>query len=466
VRPLWWALALLIFWGGKAAAEPAAVLLRGVRVVDARGDQGTHDLLIAEGRIAALDPAEIPEGTQVLDAKGKTVVPGLVDSHLHVTMAPAQAFRKESDEALWTRHATHLRALLAWGVTTVVDPGITLDNAKRIRALQARSPSPEVIFVGPILGPTGGYPAAVVPEFPGLSSRAQLVKQLDAFMVVKPVGVKVTMEQGVFYKIWPLHTLEMRAAIMEEAGRRELPLYVHAMSPEMTRLALTMKPHALMHAPQQGDDRLVDEVARSGAYVVSTLDIVGAGRLMWHPEDLDDPRIALTVPQDEIDAARSPEIREAFADAFGRTLAPGMPGWVRWLGKRLTFTERYFQSRYRRARDVISQLHKAGVPVVVGSDSAGWPIFPYLLHGRSTHVEMGLLRDAGLTPAEVLTAATLRPARMLGMEAEIGTVEVGKRADLLVVSGDPLEDVGALGHPVWVIRAGEVRTPHGWMSDL
>ncbi len=136
-----------------------------------------------------------------------------------------------------------------------------------------------------------------------------------------------------------------------------------------------------------------------------------------------------------------------------------------WLGKRLTFTERYFQSRYRRARDVISRLHKAGVPVVVGSDSAGWPIFPYLLHGRSTHVEMGLLTDAGLTPAEVLTAATLRPATMLGLEAEIGTVEVGKRADLLVVSGDPLEDVGALGHPVWVIRAGEVRTPQGWMSE-
>jgi imidazolonepropionase-like amidohydrolase len=441
------------------------VLLRGVRVVDARGDQGTHDLLIAQGRIAALDPAEVPEGTQVLDAEGKTVVPGLVDSHLHVTLAPAQAFRKESDEALWERHGTHLRALLAWGVTTVVDPGITLDNAKRIRALQARSPSPEVIFVGPLLGPTGGYPAAVVPEFPGLGSRAQLEAQLDAFMVVKPVGVKVTMEQGVFYKIWPLHTLEMRAAIMEEAGRRDLPLYVHAMSPKMTRLALTMKPRVLVHAPQQGNDRLVDEVAESGAYVVSTLDIVGAGRLMWHPEELDDPRIALTVPQDEIDAARSPEVREAFADALGRTLAPGMPGWVRWLGKRLTFTERYFQSRYRRARDVISRLHKAGVPVVVGSDSAGWPIFPYLLHGRSTHVEMGLLSDAGLTPAEVLTAATLRPATMLGMEAEIGTVEVGKRADLLVVSGDPLEDVGALGHPVWVIRAGEVRTPQGWMSD-
>ena len=139
--------------------------------------------------------------------------------------------------------------------------------------------------------------------------------------------------------------------------------------------------------------------ARSGAYVVSTLDIVGAGRLMWHPEELDDPRIALTVP------------------------------------------------------------------LVVGSDSAGWPIFPYLLHGRSTHVEMGLLSDAGLTPAEVLTAATLRPATMLGLEAEIGTVEVGKRADLLVVSGDPLEDVGTLGHPVWVIRAGEVRTPQGWMRE-
>ena len=221
--PLWWALAGLLLLGGQAAAGPAAVLLRGVRVVDARGDQGTHDLLIAEGRIAAMDPAEVPMGTQVLDAEGKTVVPGLVDSHLHVMMAPGQAFRKESDEALWRRHGAHLRALLAWGVTTVVDPGISLDNAKRIRALQANSPSPEVIFVGPILGPAGGYPSAVVPELLGVSSQAQVAAQLDAFMVVKPVGVKVTMEQGVFFKIWPLHTEKMRAAIMEEATRRELP---------------------------------------------------------------------------------------------------------------------------------------------------------------------------------------------------------------------------------------------------
>ena len=465
MKLLVWALAVFLFSGAEAAADPGAVLIRDVRVVDARGDQGTHDLLIAEGRIAALDPAQVPQGTQVLDGEGKTVVPGLVDSHVHVTMAPTQAFRTESDEALWERHAMHLRALLAWGVTTVVDPGISLEDAKGVRALQTRSPSPEVIFVGPLLGPTGGYPSAVVPGLLGVNSRSQVEEKMDAFMVLDPVGVKVTMEQGVFYKIWPLHTTEMRAAIMEEAASRELPLYMHAMTPKMTRLALTMKPRALVHAPQQGDDRLVDEVARSGAYVVSTLDILGAGRLMWHPEELDDPRIALTVPQDEIDAARSPEIREAFADVFGHTLAPEMPEWVLWLGQRLTFNEQYFQSRYRQARDVITQLHEAGVPLVVGSDSAGWPIFPYLLHGRSTHVEMGLLSDAGLTPADVLTAATLTPARMLGLEAEIGTVEVGKRADLLVVSGDPLQDVGALGYPEWVIRAGEVRTPQGWMSE-
>lgn len=78
--------------------------------------------------------------------------------------------------------------------------------------------------------------------------------------------------------------------------------------------------------------------------------------------------------------------------------------------------------------------------------------------------EIELLGGAGLTPAEAITAATRTPARMLGLEAEIGTVEVGKRADLLIVDGDPLADPRALRKVRWTVRDGVARTPAGWMG--
>jgi imidazolonepropionase-like amidohydrolase len=450
---------------GLVAASPPSTLIRGARVIDARGDQGLHDVWVEDGRIAAIDPAVVPEDAQVLEAEGRAVVPGLIDSHIHITMAPAQSWRDEAEDALWVRRAKHLRAFLAWGITTVIDPGIPPEEARAVRALATRSPAPEILFIGPLLGPLNGYPSAVVPTISGISETRRVAERMDEYADLHPLGVKVTFEQGAMSAIWPLHDEEMRTTIVDEAHKRDLPLYIHAMNPGMTRLALSLKPHALVHASQKGGRRLAAEVAASGVYVMSTLDIVGAASLMWHPERLDDPRIVLTVPEDEIEAARDPDLRRACGAAMGETLAPGLPGWLRNIGMKMMFNERTFNRRYKRARRFVSRLHEAGVPLVVGADSAGWPILPYLLHGRSTHVEMGLLADAGLTPLEVLRAATLTPAEMVGMDAQIGTVEVGKRADLILVEGDPLTDVAALGHPVWVMRAGEARTPQGWMND-
>ncbi len=455
----------LLFVTGLTAAAPPSTLIRNVRVIDARGDEGIHDVWVQHGRIAAIDPEVVPEDAEVLDGEGRAVVPGLIDSHVHVTMAPGQSWRDESEEALWVRRAKHLRAFLAWGITTVIDPGIPSEEARAARALATRSPAPEILFVGPLLGPLNGYPSKVLPTISGISETRQVAERMDDYADLHPLGVKVTLEQGAMSAIWPLHDEEMRATIVQEARKRDLPLYIHAMDPEMTRLALTLKPHALVHASQKGGRRLAKEVAASGVYVVSTLDIMGAASLMWHPEQLDDSRIALTVPEDEIEAARDPDLRRACGTEMGETLAPGLPGWLRNIGMKMMFNERTFHRRYKRARRFISRLHEAGVPLVVGADSAGWPIFPYLLHGRSTHVEMGLLVDAGLTPLEVLRAATLTPAEMVGKDAQIGTIEVGKRADLILVEGDPLTDVGTLGHPVWVMRAGEARTPQGWMND-
>ena len=120
--------------------------------------------------------------------------------------------------------------------------------------------------------------------------------------------------------------------------------------------------------------------------------------------------------------------------------------------------------RIEKAVQLIGDLHEAGVPLVIGTDAGGSPVVPWLVHGPSMEMEVTLLERAGLSPLAILTAATWTPAQMLGMEEELGTIEVGKRADLLIVEGDPLSDASVLLRPRWVIRAGDCRTPQEWME--
>jgi imidazolonepropionase-like amidohydrolase len=104
--------------------------------------------------------------------------------------------------------------------------------------------------------------------------------------------------------------------------------------------------------------------------------------------------------------------------------------------------------------------------LVVGSDSGNWPLFPFYFHGPTTWRELRLLADAGLSPLEILRAATVNPAKLLGLADRIGTVEVGKVADLVVVRDDPLVDLEkAMRSLQHTIRAGVARTPDAWMAS-
>ena len=123
--------------------------------------------------------------------------------------------------------AQHLRAFLAWGVTTVVDPGIPVHEAERALAHAATHPAPELVFVGPLLGPTHGYPSAILPTIPGITDPAQVAQKMDAYAHLEPIGVKVTFEDGLIAPIWPLHNADMQATIQAEAAARDLPLYIH-----------------------------------------------------------------------------------------------------------------------------------------------------------------------------------------------------------------------------------------------
>lgn len=449
---------LTLFASFALAAPP--LLIREARIVDARGDQGLHTLLLSDGRIAAIDPEEVPDSATELDAHGRAVLPGLIDTHVHISIAPGEAWTTESAEARSARRAQHLRSYLAWGVTTILDPAILPEDARAILGLAEQGPAPRLRFLGPTFSPLDGYVNVVIPAFPAVATPEQVQRLFDTFADIDVAGVKVTMEAGLLRPIWPLHTRKVRRAIMEESSARDHDLYIHAMNPKMTRQALKMQPYALVHASQSGSERLARQVAESGAYVSPTLSILGA--LVEGPGRLDDPRVRMTVPADELAAAQSPEMALQFARAAMAVAAPKMSEKARerWA---LRF-EDLAQSRMDTVLRTVGRLYRAGVRLTLGSDSGNWPINPRQLHGPSTHLELEMMSRAGMTPLDVITAATRTPAEMLRLDGEIGTVEVGKRADLIVVDGDPLTDIGALSRLVWVIRDGEARTPAGWME--
>ena len=224
-----------------------------------------------------------------------------------------------------------------------------------------------------------------------------------------------------------------------------------------------------MHAPLsflwggELSDSLIETLSEAGTYVVTTLSLMDAAITGSHPERLDDPLVQLTVPPAEMLTARDPE-----ADLFAARAAIGYgPRWIpqSLIGvvARLIWNERRIIDTLQRSQNMIRKLHDAGVPIVVGTDTPGTPYFQYNFHGPTILREIELVAAAGLSPEEALAAATRTPAEMVGLGEQLGTVEVGRKADMLILDGDPLEDLGALRSIRWTIKEGVARSPEGWM---
>jgi imidazolonepropionase-like amidohydrolase len=449
-----------------ALAAPAqGLVLRHARVVDAQGAREVGDLLVVDGRIAALGPdLAVPEGTLELDAAGATVLPGLIDSHVHLSLSPSGAFRERTAAQLEAERRHHLRAYVASGVTTVLDTGIPLDDARAVLQYAAEGPAPRIALLGPLLSPAGGYVSVVLPRFAPAASPADVAAQLDAFAPLDPVGVKLTVERGMLTEVWPLYSDAVQAAILDETRARGTRRFVHAISAEECELALELEPYAYVHANEAPSDAWLATVVERGTYVMTTLAILDSTLVPFEPERLDDPLVQLAVPADQRAAAIDPAVNHASRTAILAVTLPSLPSPLRrvavWGASLRAPTDMLLDAQL----DAVGRMNDAGVALVLGSDSGNWPVFLAEFHGPTTVRELELLVDAGLTPLEALTAATATPARMLGLDGELGAIAVGMAADLLVVDGDPLADITAVRRARWVIRDGEARTPAAWMS--
>jgi imidazolonepropionase-like amidohydrolase len=430
------------------------------------------DILIGDGRIRAIEPSGSMETRgKLIDGTGMSALPGLVDSHVHFVAASGSSYRHDSDETIRELNRQHLRAYLACGVTTVLDAGAFTEVARDIQSwLAAGNPGPRYLTTGPYVRFPDGYGH---PRFGAEATPAEVEAKLDVIQSLGGVGVKIALEEGFGPFGGPRQfPPAILAAVVQGARRRSLPLYVHARTESTQGAALDIGAHAIMHtaldvgAPEELSDQFIERLAESGAYQLTALSLTETFPALYDTSRLEDPLVRLVVPNVELGTARAPDAtRHFYVNVIGWA-APWTWEFARpWIASFALSKDRLLHALRIGQRNLLRE-HRAGVPIVAGTDAPSpWPDAIYHFHGPQMTRELELVGEAGLSPVETIAAATSTPAKMLSLDSEIGTLAVGKRADLVLVAGDASRDLRTLRNVRWTIRDGIAHTPEEWMGE-
>jgi imidazolonepropionase-like amidohydrolase len=414
---------------GARPVRDAVVVVRGQRIA------------CAGARSACL----VPAGARVVDAGGGFLIPGLIDAHVHYSQTGWVDGRPDALDvrgefpyegtvgALRRDPERFHRAWLCSGVTSVFDVGgypWTFDLA---RATRAATDAPRVVAAGPLL--------STIDHWVNLPAERQFVFMRDDSLV--RAGVRELAAAGAeAVKVWyidlPDSVRARKRPLLElagaEAARARLPLLVHATELRTAKEALAAGAKVLVHSVETDtiDAEFVALARRNGAVVVPTLTVregyadVFLGRSP-----------AARYPLDCVDAATRAKLERVLPEERRRRGVAVVRGG-RWERERATMEEN------------LRRLRAAGIPVAMGTDAGN----PGTAHGPSVYREMEAMQRAGLSAGEVLTAATVAAARALGIAGEAGSVEAGKRADLVVLDADPTADIANARRVRLVVRNG------------
>jgi imidazolonepropionase-like amidohydrolase len=386
----------------NAPLKSGTYAMVGATIVDGTSRPPVPDgvVIVRDGRIADVGSradVPIPDGVPTVEVSGKTLVPGLWDMHTHVTQIE------------WAP------VYLASGVTTVRDMGNEFEFITTLRDAIAskRALGPRLLLAGLVDGPGP-----------------------NAF--------------GVYYAATPDQAKRV-VGKYHDAGFQQIKIYslitpslVEAICAEAHRLGMTVTGHV-------PNGMTIDQAATAGMDQIAHLAIRGeAGS--------DEVNKVIGVLRDRktvIDPTQS--WNELLGHAAGTPIATFQPG----VAKIPPPLNRLFsnagaagvdaaaaRARLERGLRIVKALHDAGVPVVAGTDEG--------IPGHSVHREIELYVEAGLTPLEALQAATIVPARAMKLDAELGTIEKGKRADMVVLNANPLERIQNIRSARWTIIDGRV----------
>ena len=414
-----------------AAAEPSAVqptVIHAGRLLDRPGHapRGPSTIVIRDGRIESVTDgiADAADGAAIIDLSDHFVLPGLIDAHVHLTSDKAGVEAQllnmtASQAALAYEAAVNARKTLEAGFTTVRNlgdrNGITLALRDAIAA--GKMTGPRILDAGTSISATSGHMDPTLGYREDLAEaldvhdnlcdgvescrravRMQIRRGVDVIKIATTGGVNSRIGAGLGRQMFE----DEARALVETAHLYGRKVAVHAHGADGVALALRAGADSIEHGTLVGDDE-VDLFRRTGAYYVPTLSTVNGylERLARDPN------------------AYTPEVRAK----------------IEW---RISITGKAFRL-----------AHERGVKIAFGTDAG------VSLHGRNAD-EFELMVKHGMTPGEAIAAATVNGADLLGLSDEIGTIEPGKRADLIAVGGDPLADVAALKSVAFVMRNGAV----------
>ncbi len=403
----------IALWGALAPASAQAptnstVALVGARVINGAGDAPIENatIIIAQGRIAAVGPAAsvtIPSGATRVNMASKTILPGLISDHSHVTVE-AVIKRPARDYMLET-----LKLYSDYGVTTVVSLGsATLaDEAEgfRIRDEQRRGTPDRTRLITAGMNAIGKTPEEARASVDRLAdAKADLIKY---HINGRPADM----------------TPEIYGALVDEAKKRNLITTVHVFYLKDAKLAIEKGTNAVVHSvrDQDVDKALIDMMKRNNvAYVPTLTRDLSVFIYETRPAFFDEPffRKGISRYQREVDILSDPKLQiETRDSAEAKTIKVAL----------------------KQANRNLKLLSDAGVLIGMGTDTASpgdlgrWP-------GYFEHVEMEMMVQAGMTPMQVIKAATGDAARIMKLDS-LGTIAPGKAADLLVLNANPLVDI-------------------------
>jgi imidazolonepropionase-like amidohydrolase len=401
---------------------PRRVVVRAGKVLDVKtGQTASNQAITIEGdKIVSIGPAGnvASEGATIIDLPNATVLPGLIDSHTHITFDP-KGLGYESlgisvpREAL--TGAKNARVTLEAGFTTVRNVGASgySDVALRDAINDGDVPGPRMIVSGPALGITGGHcdnnllPFEDHKEAEGVADGVAAVQHKVREVIKYGADViKICATGGVMSKgddpNASQYTMDEMKAIVAEAHRLGRKVAAHAHGAEGVRWASDAGVDSIEHGHLM-DDASIATLKKNGTYLVPTLYLMD-----WNRENM------------------------------SQRHAPD------YIVKKMQAVTAVGQNNAKKA-------FAAGVKIAFGTDAAVYP------HGLNAH-EFAVYVRLGLTPLQAIQTATINASDLLGWTSKIGTLEPGKYADLIAVDGDPLQDVTTLERVKFVMKGGDVVT--------
>src|ERR1700733_13020993 len=408
-----------------SASGNETIVLTGGTLIDGTGSAPLADsvVVIEKGRIVfagARNNAKIPRHAQVVDVSGKTILPGLWDMHAHF------------EQVEWGP------VYLAAGVTTARDCGNEFEFITAVRDAIARGHGlgPSLLLAGVVDG-SGRLSLGINRVDPPEQARIWTdsyhdagFQQMKIYSSVKLEEVKIVADEA--------HRLGMSVTGHVPEGLNAFQV-IEAGQDQINHIGYIAD---IMRAPLPKDAKRIDRMNASAAIDLNSPEAQKALQFLKDHHTVVDPTIALfeffTATSDKPPASFEPGVTRVAPELAEQLTDVGPPSEQSELGAKV----------FAKDLEIVGVLHRAGISIVAGTDQT--------VPGHSLHRELELYVQAGFTPMEAIQASSLVPARVMGLEKQVGTVEAGKRADIIVIDGDPLADIRNTRNVEFTIAKGKM----------